>query len=481
MDDRKNLLRRIPAVDRVLNEPALSRLSASCPRILLLESAQETVAELRREILEAPQSSPDLSPAAVAQRAARRAERKLSPSLQPVINATGTLLHTNLGRAPLSESALLAMQEVARGYSNLEFDLDSGERGHRYAHVEELLCRLAGAEAATVVNNNAGAVLLALTALAKGKEAIVSRGELVEIGGAFRVPDVMAAGGVTLREVGTTNKTHLKDYREAIGDATALFLKVHTSNYRIVGFTASVSAQDLVALARERSLLVMEDLGSGMLLDLSPYGIPREPTVREAVGAGIDIVTFSGDKLLGGPQAGVILGRREAVEKIRRHPMARAMRIDKLTLAALEATLRHYLDPQEALREIPVLRMLAASAEEIRRRCTRLKRRLSALAEHAAVEIVAEPSQVGGGALPTTELPGFALAVTPRKLSAQALADRLRHGRPPVVGRIQEERLLLNLRTVAREEENELLRALDTVLRNTDDQPVGTLNRFQHG
>jgi L-seryl-tRNA(Ser) seleniumtransferase len=461
MDDKKSLLRHIPAVDRLLNEPALSRLSASCPRILLLESVQETVADLRRKILEAPQGTPDLSPAAVAGEAARRAERKLSPSLQPVINATGTLLHTNLGRAPLSDSALEAMQSVARGYSNLEFDLDSGGRGHRYAHVEALLCRLTGAEAATVVNNNAGAVLLALTALARGKEAIVSRGELVEIGGAFRVPDVMAAGGVTLREVGTTNKTHMKDYREAIGAETALFLKVHTSNYRIVGFTASVSAPDLVALARERALMVMEDLGSGMLIDLSPYGLPREPTVREAVEAGIDIVTFSGDKLLGGPQAGVIVGLREAVEKIRRHPMARAMRIDKLTLAAMEATLRHYLDPQEALREIPVLRMLASSPEEIRRRCMRLNRKLSELlAAEASVEVIAEPSQVGGGALPLTELPGFALAVAPKTISAQALADRLRHGCPPVVGRIQEERLLLNPRTLAPKEEGPLLKAL---------------------
>ncbi len=468
MDDQKSLLRRIPAVDRILNEPALSRLAASCPRVLLLESAQEIVAELRREILAAPAKAPDLSPAAVATMAARRAERKLAPSLRPVINATGTLLHTNLGRAPLSESALSAMREVARGYSNLEFDLDSGERGHRYAHVEELLCRLTGAEAATTVNNNAGAVLLSLTALAKGKEAIVSRGELVEIGGAFRVPDVMAAGGVTLREVGTTNKTHLKDYREAVGETSALFLKVHTSNYRIIGFTASVSAPDLVSLARERGLMVMEDLGSGMLLDLSPYGLPREPTVREAVAAGIDVVTFSGDKLLGGPQAGVILGRREAVEKIRRHPMARAMRIDKLTLAALEATLRHYLDPQEALREIPVLRMLAAPPDEIRRRCTRVKRRLSPVAEHAAVEIVAEPSQVGGGALPTTELAGFALALSPKKISAHTLAERLRHGRSPVIGRIQEERFLLNLRTVAREEENDLLQAVGSALCGDD-------------
>ncbi|MBE0599612.1 MAG: L-seryl-tRNA(Sec) selenium transferase, partial [Desulfuromonadales bacterium] len=374
---RQDLLRRLPAIDRLLHEPALRQLAESCPPALLLESAQQAVDELRREILADPSSLPDLTLNSVAARAAGLAQSRLRPSLQPVLNATGTLLHTNLGRAPLSEAALRAAGEVARGYSNLEFNLETGERGHRYAHVEELLCRLTGAEAATAVNNNAGAVLLALAALAQGREAVVSRGELVEIGGAFRVPEVMAAGGVRLREVGTTNKTHLRDYRQAIGADTALLLKVHTSNYRIVGFTAAVPAAELVALGREHGVPVMEDLGSGMLLDLSEYGLPREPTVAEAVAAGIDVVTFSGDKLLGGPQAGLIVGRKEAVEKIRRHPMARALRIDKLTLAALEATLRHYLDPRQALQQLPVLRMLAAPSEEIRRRCRRLEKKLT--------------------------------------------------------------------------------------------------------
>jgi len=463
MNDKNTLLRRLPAIDRLLAEPALRRQAGDIPHGLLVEAAQQAVAELRREVLAG--GSPDLSPAAVAARAAALAEEKNLPALRPVINATGTLLHTNLGRAPLAPAALEAVEAVSRGYSNLEFDLVSGERGHRYSHIEELLLRLTGAEAATVVNNNAGAVLLALTALARGKEAIVSRGEMIEIGGAFRVPEVMAAGGVLLREVGTTNKTHLRDYREAIGEATGLLLKVHTSNYRIVGFTAAVEAAELVGLGREHGLPVMEDLGSGMLLDLSPFGLPREPTVAEAVAAGIDVITFSGDKLLGGPQAGLIVGRRGAIEKIRKHPLARALRSDKLTLAALEATLRLYLDPQRALAEIPVLRMLAASSDEFRSRSRRLVRKLAAaLGAAARISVVAETATVGGGALPLTELPGFAVAVAPSHLSVDELAARLRRARPPVVGRIQEDRLLLNLRTVAHSEEKDLLRILTEAL-----------------
>jgi L-seryl-tRNA(Ser) seleniumtransferase len=464
MNDINTLLRHLPAVDRLLNEPALRDLANRIPHVLLVEAAQQTVAELRREVLAG--GVPDLSLSTVAGRAATRAQAKTEPTLRPVLNATGTLLHTNLGRAPLAPAALEAVTAVARGYSNLEFDLASGERGHRYSHIEELLLRLTGAEAATVVNNNAGAVLLALTALARGKEAVVSRGELIEIGGAFRVPDVMAAGGVLLREVGTTNKTHLRDYREAIGEATGLLLKIHTSNYRIVGFTAAVCAAELVGLGREHGLPVMEDLGSGMLLDLSPFGLPREPTVAEAVAAGIDVVTFSGDKLLGGPQAGLIVGRRAAIEKIRKHPMARALRSDKLTLAALEATLRLYLDPQRALAEIPVLRMLAVPATELRSRSRRLAHRLTnAVGEAARIEVVTETSTVGGGALPLTELPGFAVAITPQNLSVDALAGRLRAGHPPVVGRIQGGRLLLNPRTIDRNDLNDLVGAVSAAFR----------------
>jgi L-seryl-tRNA(Ser) seleniumtransferase len=469
MAARTALLQQLPAIDRLLNAPTLLAMAEEIPRSLLLEAAQETVAALRRELLElsAAAPAPELSVEAVAQRAAQLASEKMRPSLRQVINATGTLLHTNLGRAPLAQCALEAIAEVSRGYSNLEFDLQSGERGHRFSHVEDLLCRLTGAEAAVVVNNNAGAVLLALTALAKGRQAIVSRGEMVEIGGAFRVPEVMAAGGVSLKEVGTTNKTHLRDYREAIGPDTGLLMKIHTSNYRIVGFTSAVSGAELVALGQEQGLPVLEDLGSGMLFDLSPFGLPQEPTVAEAVAAGIDVITFSGDKLLGGPQAGLMVGKKAAIGKIRQHPIARALRIDKLSLAALEATLRLYLDRERALAEIPVLQMLAAPAEAIKQRCRRLARKLRPiLGEQVRIEIIPEPAAVGGGALPMTQLPGYALALTPQDISVDSLATRLRLGSPAVAGRIQEGRLLLNPRTIFAAEEPQLLAALRAALGN---------------
>jgi L-seryl-tRNA(Ser) seleniumtransferase len=466
MSDKQILLRQLPAVDRLLHHPTLLALAERCPRRLLLEAAQETVTRLRQQILaETPETPVDLGVAAVALQVAASAEEKMRPSLRPVINATGTLLHTNLGRAPLAVEALAAIEQTARGFSNLEFDLRSGERGQRSAHIEELLCRLTGAEAAIAVNNCAGAVLLSLSALATGREAIVSRGELVEIGGAFRIPDVMAASGVALREVGTTNKTHLRDYQAAIGEKTGLLLKVHTSNYRVVGFTSAVPAAELVELGREQRLPVMEDLGSGMLLDLSAYGLPREPTVSEAIASGLDLVTFSGDKLLGGPQAGIIIGRSWALEKIRRHPLARALRMDKLTLAALEATLRLYLDPATAVVRIPVLRMLAMPADELHGRCRRLARRLkSAVGDRLQISIIPGAATVGGGALPLTELPGPVLALQPADFSIDEFAIRLRRTPTPLIGRAQEGRLLLDLRTVAADEEGELLRAICAAL-----------------
>jgi len=390
MTDKNSLLRALPAVDKVLQATPLSRLSDHLPHVFLLEAAQQAVESARQAILSGEKlSQHDLSAEGVAQRAEEAVLKSSQPNLRHVINVTGTLLHTNLGRAPLAPAALEAIESVSRSYSNLELDLDSGKRGHRFSHIEELLCRLTGAEAATVVNNNAGAVLLCLTALAHGKEAIVSRGELVEIGGAFRVPDVMAAGGVRLREVGTTNKTHLHDYQDAINEETGMLLKIHTSNYRIVGFTEAISGAELVDLGRAHQVPVMEDLGSGMLLDLTPFGLPREPTVAEAVATGLDIVTFSGDKLLGGPQAGLIVGRKKAIEKVRKHPMARALRSDKLTLAALEATLRLYLDPQKALHEIPVLKMLDVNREQLKKRSRSLARRLRhRCGELAKVEVI---------------------------------------------------------------------------------------------
>jgi len=384
-----------------------------------------------------------------------------------VINATGVVLHTNLGRAPLSAEALRNLVEVAGGYSNLEFNLETGERGSRYEHVEDLLCRISGAESALVVNNNAGAVLLALNTLAEGKEVIVSRGQLVEIGGSFRIPDVMRKSGARLVEVGTTNRTHPGDYERAITAETALLLKVHASNFRILGFTAEVSLKDLVALAGARGLPVMEDLGSGCFVDLSAYGIEHEPTVQEAVQAGADVVTFSGDKLLGGPQAGIILGKKKFIDPIKKNPLNRALRIDKLTLAGMEATLKIYLDPSRVIKALPALGMMTWPAEEVKKRAGRFRRKVGReLPAGYQVTLREDSSQVGGGALPLQALPTWVVAIRPLLLSAASLEERLRKSDPPVIARVKEEEVLLDLRTVAGEEEAALLEAVKKALKD---------------
>ena len=467
MSGQQDLLRALPAIDRVLREESLQNLSQQLPQETLSYTVQELIASLRQEILERGEIDPPerLLPENVAAIAAQNCRKLLQPSLRKVINVTGTLLHTNLGRAPLCSQALRAINDIAAGYSNLEFELDSGCRGERFSHVENLLTQLTGAEAALVVNNNSGAVLLALTALGKGFEAIVSRGELVEIGGAFRIPEVMEAGGVVLREVGSSNRTHLHDYQEAINENTAILLKVHTSNYRIVGFTKEVAARELLPLARENDLVLMEDLGSGLLLDLSSYGLEREPTVPEVVKAGVDVITFSGDKLLGGPQAGIIVGRADLIKKLRKHPLARALRIDKLTLAALEATLRLYLQPEQALQELPVLKMFAADPEQQKQRCQRLFECLAAESLTAEVKLVEDLSRVGGGAMPLTELPDWAVEINPLSGRTADLAKELRTFSPAVVTRVQNDRLLVNLRAVFADEEALLAQILISVLK----------------
>jgi L-seryl-tRNA(Ser) seleniumtransferase len=464
MPDRRTLLRTLPAIDRLLGTRLLTDLEQAQPHILIREAAQQTVEELRLQILDEQAALPDLELASVAGLVAARVTQMARPSLRRVINVTGTLLHTNLGRAPLCSEALQAINEVAQGYSNLEYDLDAGRRGKRFTHVEELICRLTGGEAATVVNNNAGAVMLALAALAGGRSALVSRGELIEIGGSFRIPDIMATSGVKLVEVGTTNKTHLKDYAGALNSETALILKVHTSNYRILGFTEAVGGEELADLAHQHEIPVLEDLGSGLLIDLTPYGLPREPTVREALHTGIDLVTFSGDKLLGGPQAGIIVGNLDVIDKLRKHPMARALRIDKLTLAALEATLRLYLDPQKALQKVPILRMLSLSAAELEQRCDDLLPRIiAAVGDAARCAIIEATATVGGGALPLAELPGHVIALTPKQLSLNELTSRLRNCEPAVIGRIQDDRFLIDPRTLVTDDEEFLLQALGRV------------------
>jgi L-seryl-tRNA(Ser) seleniumtransferase len=345
------------------------------------------------------------------------------------------------------------MIDIARTYSNLEYDLNLGERGNRYTHVEEILCRLSGAESAMVVNNNAGAVLLALNTIAEGREVIVSRGELVEIGGAFRIPDVMRHSGALLREVGTTNRTYLSDYQKAIGPQTALLLKVHTSNFRVMGFTSDVSLQDLVALGSQHHLPVMNDLGSGCFVDLTRYGLEKEPTVQEAVKTGVDVVTFSGDKLLGGPQGGIILGKRSLLDLIKTNPLTRALRVDKLTLAALESTLLLYLDEKRAMEEIPTLWMLGLDMTRLRRKGRRLLKRLSGMATKGIqLSLKEDVSQVGGGALPLQELPTIVLAIKTLDFSVNDLEENLRKGEPPIISRIRKDELILDMRTVFDEE-----------------------------
>ena len=445
-DKAQALLRGLPGVDALVGRAAEHLDLRSVPRQRVTESAREVLAAERRRVLEGASSVAEAS--TLAERVVARLTRSGVFSLDRVINATGVVLHTNLGRALLSPVAQERLRTAAAGYTNLEMDIGEKERGSRYAHVDGLLQRLTGAPASLVVNNCASAVLLALESLARGKEVIVSRGELIEIGGEFRIPDIMRRSGAVLREVGTTNRTHLKDYAQAIGPETGLILKVHTSNYRVVGFTAAVSSRELSLLGRERGIPVMEDLGSGCLVDLRRYGFPYEPTVPEVVASGVDIVSFSGDKLLGGPQAGIVVGQAELVERLARNPLNRALRIDKFTVAALEATLYAY-EAGEALETIPTLRMLTEPPAAIRRRARGLLRRLTAeVQSRLGAMLVDATSQVGGGALPTVELPTIALALGSAERRPEDLDDRLRAARPPVLGRLLDDRLLLDFRTV---------------------------------
>jgi L-seryl-tRNA(Ser) seleniumtransferase len=378
-----------------------------------------------------------------------RAAATDEPALKSVVNATGVVLHTNLGRAILPETAIKAIENAARSAVNLEFDLEGGGRGDRDALVESELCALTGAEAATVVNNNAAAVLLALTAIAEEREVIVSRGELIEIGGSFRLPDVMARSGALLREVGTTNRTHPRDYEDAIGPATALLLKVHPSNYRVVGFTSEVTLEELVEIGRARGIRVMEDLGAGALIDMSAYGLPREPIVAERIAAGVDLVSFSGDKLLGGPQAGIVVGKRDIIAKLKGNALKRALRCDKLTLAALSATLRLYLRSGNLTGELPTLRFLIRPLAEMKQMAPRGRDiLLERLGANFQCEIIESTSQIGSGALPTEELPTIAIRVTHPSISANTIADIFRRAKPAIIGRIADDAFQLDLRTI---------------------------------
>jgi L-seryl-tRNA(Ser) seleniumtransferase len=452
-------LRQLPSVDRLLRRLEAGGILARYPRALVLACVRDTVDRARERLRQdaAPREIPvDDLLAEVEAQLARRAR----PSLDRAINATGIVLHTNLGRAPLSAAARSAVAASA-GYAVLELDRATGERGSRQAHVAGLLRELSGAESALVVNNNAAAVLLALAALARGKEVVISRGELVEIGGSFRMPDVMAESGCRLVEVGTTNKTYLRDYEAALSPETALLLKVHRSNFVLRGFVQDVPVSDLVALGRRAGIPVMYDMGSGAFVDMRARGLPPEPTVQEALGSGVDLVTCSGDKLLGGPQAGILLGREDLLRRIRSHPLARAVRIDKLDLAALEATLRAYRDPEAVWDEIPVLRMLSQPAPALERAARDLASRLEVvLRGRASVEVCPTASEAGGGALPGVELPSWAVAVLPFTGRVEAWERALRDHTPPVLARIAEGRLLLDVRTLGPEDTDPLVEAL---------------------
>jgi L-seryl-tRNA(Ser) seleniumtransferase len=462
---RARLLRELPAVDELLRQARLAPHLSGLSRSRAVEVLRRALHQERSRLLSCPAAELPavLDTDELWDRLARALKAEAAPSIRRVINATGVIIHTNLGRSPLVPAAWEAVGQAALHYTNLEYHLERGMRGSRQDHLEKLLLSLTGAEAVLVVNNNAAAVLLTLMALAKGREVIISRGQLVEIGGSFRLPDIMAASGAVLREVGTTNKTYIKDYEKAITGDTAMLLKVHPSNFRLLGFTREVALPELVELGRRYNLLVAEDLGSGCLVDLGRYGLEREPTVQETVAAGADLVMFSGDKLLGGPQAGIILGRTEAVQRLKQHPLTRALRPDKLTLAGLEATLRLYLDEAKAMAAIPTLAMLsrseAAVAQEARGLARVIRRRCPAY----AVQVVPSQARVGGGALPQVAIPSAALVLELPPLPAHQLEACLRSASTPVIARLEREQLLLEVRTILPQDRKTLLHVLAEV------------------
>ena len=448
----KELLRKIPKVDELLRNSALAEAAKQYGDRAVTEAIRAQLDILRQGILNQQITAmPGLSD--LCQQICRRVQRDSLPSFRHVINGTGILLHTNLGRACLSEKAARAVYEASCAYSNLEYDLSTGKRGSRYSHVEDILCRLTGAESALVVNNNAAAVLLVLSALTQGGQVPVSRGELVEIGGSFRIPEIMEACGAQLKEVGATNKTHLRDYENAINESTKALMKVHTSNYRIVGFSETPALSDLVELGHKYSLPVIEDLGSGCLVNLNQFGIYDEPSVQDSIRAGVDVVSFSGDKLLGGPQAGIILGKKQYLDILKKHPLNRAMRVDKMTLAALEATLRSYEADNAA--EIPVIGMLSASREALQEKAGKL----AAILAEAGIEteIIPTEGRVGGGSVPNHILPSYAVAFTG---DVNTLEEKLRLGIIPIIGRIHEGKYLLDVRTLFENDFPAIVKAL---------------------
>lgn len=446
----KNLLyRSIPKVDTLLEKEEIQNAITEYGREIVMEAIREEMEDLRAYIGTCEDESAALEKIETLTEQILRYVKKLNtPNMRMVINGTGTILHTNLGRAPISQEHMTKLSNIVTGYSNLEYNLEAGKRGERYSHFEELLCRLTGAEAAMAVNNNAAAVMLILSSMAKGGEVVVSRGELVEIGGKFRIPDVMEQSGATLVEVGTTNKTHYSDYEEAITEDTKALLKVHTSNYRIVGFTDTVTIADLAPLAKERELPLIEDLGSGVLVDLSKYGLTYEPTVQDSIKNGADVVCFSGDKLLGGPQAGIIIGKKKYIDMMKKNQLTRALRIDKFTATALELVLQEYLSEEKAIQNIPVLRMIHETKEEVTTRARSLKNMLNRAGLDADFGLEECESQIGGGSLPLERIPSMAVTVKPHNISVPKLEEEMRHLEVPIIPRTANDTIYLDVRTI---------------------------------
>lgn len=451
MDNMQDILRRIPKIDEVLQNQRLVLFYGTTPRSVIVESVRETIDNLRKEILSGNTEGLD-NEEALMDEIVDSIIAKKKKTLRRVINATGVVLHTNLGRAQLSKAAAQAVMDIADNYSTLEYDLKKGTRGSRQDIVENIVKKVTGAEAAMVVNNNAAATMIVLASMARGKEVVVSRGELVEIGGSFRIPEVMSESGAILREVGATNKTKVSDYERAYDpELTAAFMKVHTSNFRIIGFTEDVSLPDMVALGREKGVPVIYDMGNGLMVDLQRYGV-NEPTVMDALKADPDVILFSGDKLLGGPQGGIIIGKKKYIDQMKKHPLARAFRVDKMTLAALEATFYQYLDMDKAMKEIPTLAMISASREELQDKAADLIRALQEKAPEYEYDTEAVTDQVGGGSAPANYLEGIAVSIRNTGLTAEQMERRLRKAEVPVIARISHEHILLDVRCIKEEE-----------------------------
>ncbi len=468
-ENQQRLLKKLPGVDYIIEIIKKDSSYDHVPKTVILSSIRTAIEMLRQSVLDnKPEiKEDDFEDNAIFGKVSAEIVKSMTLNLKRTINAAGVVVHTNLGRSLLSSDAIFHVTDIAKRYSNLEFNIETGKRGVRYSAIEDIICEISGAEAALVVNNNAGAVLLALDTVANKKEVIVSRGELVEIGGSFRIPDVMSKSGGILKEIGTTNRTHKKDYEGAVNENTGLLLKVHTSNYSVVGFTASVPLSDMVTIGEKHGIPVMDDLGSGTFIDLSKYGLSKEPTVQESVEAGADIITFSGDKLLGGPQAGIIVGKKKYIDKIKKNPLTRALRVDKMTLAALESTLRLYRDEKKAVSKIPTLRMLTMQVEKTEEIASVIVAKLKSIKESNTkinIKLLDLSSRAGGGSLPLLDLPSKCVGVTVKGLSASSLEKKLRFNIPAIIGRIEDDIFIIDPRTIQDDEPELIKTAFENII-----------------